>query len=88
LLKRIYEFSLPLQIHSLVNTGIPVQSFANSHWHYIIMEGGVYDKMNSIRIKDIAVLTEVFRKAVIKLFVDKEMIKKLRIKYWQVICLI
>ena len=50
----------------------------NSHWHCIIMEGGI-DKNNGfyhVKIKDITELTETFRKAVIKLFVDKELLNK------------
>jgi hypothetical protein len=47
----------------------------NLHWHCIILEGGIDDKNDfyHIRLKDKAKLTEVFRRVVIKLFVDKEL---------------
>jgi hypothetical protein len=50
----------------------------NPHWHCIIMEGGIDDnnEFYHIKIKDNTNLTEAFRKAVIKLFVDKELLNK------------
>jgi hypothetical protein len=50
----------------------------NPHWHCIIMEGGIDDKNDfyHIKIKDSVSLTETFRRRVIKLFVDKELLNK------------
>ena len=50
----------------------------NPHWHCIIMEGGLTDNNDfyHIPVKDTVILTEVFRKAVIKLFVNKELLNK------------
>lgn len=48
----------------------------NPHWHCLILEGGI-DEANDfyhIRMKNITKLTEAFRKAVIKLFVKKELL--------------
>ena len=50
----------------------------NPHWHCIIMEGGLTDNNDfyHIPVKDIESLTETFRKAVINLFVKKELLNK------------
>jgi hypothetical protein len=50
----------------------------NPHWHCIIMEGGLTDNNDfyHIPVKDSESLTETFRKAVINLFVKKELLNK------------
>lgn len=50
----------------------------NPHWHCIILEGGVTDnnEFYHIPIINTVNLTEVFRKSMIKLFVDKKLINK------------
>ena len=85
-----------------VKTGVIVsyQSFGdlmrwNPHFHYIVLEGGI-DEAGSfhhiiLSIKDTAKLTEVFRRRVIKLFVDRELLCRysaacgfaLKIPSWQ-----
>jgi len=50
----------------------------NPHWHCIILEGGIDEKgfFHHIPIKDTSQLTEVFRKRVIQLFVEKGLLQK------------
>ncbi len=48
----------------------------NPHFHSLILEGGINYKHNfyHIPVKDTQCLAETFRRAVIKLFVDKELL--------------
>ena len=50
----------------------------NPHWHCIILEGGIdeEDSFHHIPIKDTSKLAEVFRRRVIKLFVEKDLLQK------------
>ena len=50
----------------------------NPHWHCIILEGGIDEKgsFHHIPIKDTFQLTEVFRRRVIQLFVEKGLLQK------------
>jgi len=50
----------------------------NPHWHCIILEGGIDEKGSfyHIPIKDTFQLTEVFRKRVVQLFVEKGLLQK------------
>ncbi len=78
-----------------VKTGVFVsyQSYGdlmrwNPHWHCIILEGGLDEKdsFHHIPFKDTSRLTEVFRRRVIKLFVDKGLLDRifaLKILSWK-----
>ncbi|OHD50689.1 MAG: hypothetical protein A2015_01460 [Spirochaetes bacterium GWF1_31_7] len=48
----------------------------NPHWHCLIFEGGLDDNNNfhQVEIKDTVNLTEAFRRAVVQLFVKKELL--------------
>ena len=50
----------------------------NSHWHCIILEGGIDEEgsFHHIPIKDTSQLIEVFRRRVIKLFVETGLLQK------------
>jgi hypothetical protein len=50
----------------------------NPHWHSIILEGGIDEEgsFHHIPIKDTSKLAEVFRRRVIKLFVEKDLLQK------------
>jgi hypothetical protein len=50
----------------------------NPHWHCIILEGGIDDKNDfyHVNIKDTAGLTQIFRRQVIILFVDRKLLNK------------
>jgi hypothetical protein len=67
-------------VKTTVKTGVVVsyQSFGdlmrwNPHYHCIVLEGGIdeVDSFHHIPIKDTSLLTEVFRRRVLKLFVDR-----------------
>ncbi len=80
---------------AVVKTGILVsfQSYGdqvrwNPHYHCIVLEGGIDEKgsFHHIPIKDTASLTEVFRRRVIKLFVDRGLFDRrfaLKILSWK-----
>ncbi len=62
---------------------ISYQSFgdlmrANPHWHAIILEGGIdcYGKFHSIPIKNTSNLTQLFRRRVIRYFVNKKLLNE------------
>ena len=60
----------------------------NPHFHCIVLEGGIDEasSFHHIPIKDTAKLTEVFRRRVIKLFVDRGLLDlgfALKILSWQ-----
>jgi len=50
----------------------------NPHWHCIILEGGIDEEgsFHYIPTKDTSQLTEVFRRRVIKLFMEKDLLQK------------
>ena len=50
----------------------------NPHWHCIILEGGIDEEgyFDNIPIKDTSQLTEVFRRRVMKLFVERGLLQK------------
>jgi len=71
--------------HKPLKTGLVVshQTFSdmlrfNPHWYCIILEGGIdeEDSFHHIPIKDTSKLAEVFRRRVIKLFVEKDLLQK------------
>ena len=71
--------------HKPLKTGLVVSHHTfgdmlrfNPHWHCIILEGGIdeEDSFHHIPIKDTSKLAEVFRRRVIKLFVEKDLLQK------------
>jgi hypothetical protein len=71
--------------HKALRTGLIVshQTFGdmlrfNSHWHCIILEGEIDEEgsFHHILIKDTSKLAEVFRRRMIKLFVEKGLLQK------------
>jgi len=71
--------------HKSVKTGaiISHQTFGdtlrfNPHWHCIILEGGIDEtgSFHYISIKDTSSLTELFRRRVIKFFVQKGLLQE------------
>jgi len=71
--------------HKPLKTGLVVshQTFGdmlrfNPHWHCIILEGGIDEEgsFHHIPIKDTSKLAEIFRRRVIKLFVEKDLLQK------------
>ena len=72
-------------VHKPLRTGLIVshQTFGdmlrfNPHWHCIILEGGIDEEgsFHHIPIKDTSQLTEVFRRRVMKLFVETGLLQK------------
>jgi hypothetical protein len=60
----------------------------NPHYHCLVLEGGINEagSFHHIPIKDTASLTEVFRRRVIKLFVDRGLLDRrfaLKILSWK-----
>ena len=71
--------------NTVVKTGVLVsyQTYGdmmrhNPHWHCIILEGGIDENgsFHHIPIKDTSQLTELFRRRVIQLFVQKGLLQK------------
>jgi hypothetical protein len=60
----------------------------NPHHHCLVLGGGIdeADSFHHIPIKDVTSLTRVFRRRVIKLFVDRGLLDRrfaLKILYWK-----
>jgi hypothetical protein len=66
------------KIPEFSNSGYFERLCFNPHWHCIILEGGIDDKNDfyHVNIKDTAGLTQIFRRQVIKLFVDRKLLNK------------